>query len=279
VIGPYFSYNGSLRPVEEAQVSLEDVAFAYGYGVYETLKVRKGIVYFPDLHEERLFTSASIIELEHPFESGQIDGYLRDLIEGNGLSDANLKILLIGSTERGAPGKARLYIMALNPLFPDKRLYRDGATAISFSGERVYPQSKSLSMTVSTLAYGKARQAGAYDALLVDRNGYLTEGTRTNLYYTDGRAVYTPPADSVLSGVTKITLERLLRRHGISVLERPLLRSELPTWSGCFLTSTSSKVMPLRKVDDITFSIPELVFDIMRRYDAFLDAYAAGKED
>ncbi|MFO8063662.1 MAG: aminotransferase class IV [Spirochaetota bacterium] len=275
MVGSYYALNGELRPVSEAVVSLDDINFAYGFGVYETLKVRHGVVYFADRHAERLLHSAHVIGLEHEFSREDVEHAIFEPVRANGLRDANIKMLLIGSPEVDGPEGATLYVFMLNPLFPHRDLYRNGATAVSFEGERSYPQSKSLDMLTSTLAYRSARRAGAYDALLVDRNGHITEGTRTNLFYTDGKQLYEPPRETALLGVTKLTLEEMLSRSGVGVRERPLLRSELGSWAGYFLTSTSSKVVPVRSIDGHSFEIPSMIREIMSAYDAFLDEYRA----
>lgn len=274
LIGSYVSHNGNLIEKSEALVPVDDINFAYGYGVYETLKLRNGVIYFPERHEERLFHSAEIIELEHRWRRGEVVRSIAELVKANGVETANVKVLLIGGSGASPAETARLYVMTLSPLYPDRKLYRDGARAVTYAGERHFPQSKSLSMTMSSLAFKHAVRVGAYDALLVDREGYLTEGTRTNLYYSDGTAIYTPPAHRVLSGVTKLTLEEQLREHGFSLIERELHRDEMTKWSSLFLTSSSSKVMPLSRIDDSAFEIDSLVRAVMELYDSFLARYA-----
>jgi branched-subunit amino acid aminotransferase/4-amino-4-deoxychorismate lyase len=273
--GEFCSLNGRLIPAAGAAVGVDDIDFTYGYGVYETLKVRKKILYFPGLHVQRILYSASLIGLEHEFKPGLIEAWIRELLKANASADANVKMLLIGGP---SAKQARLYIMSLNPLFPDRRLYRDGAKAIVWPGERVYPQAKTLNMLISTLAFRQARAAGAYDAILRNSRGFLTEGTRTNLFYTDGREVFTPPADTVLEGVTKLTLAQTLAEEGIGLSECPLPETELKRWSGYFLTSTSTKVLPLARVGDTDFEIPDITKRIIKIYDAWLDRWAAGEE-
>jgi branched-subunit amino acid aminotransferase/4-amino-4-deoxychorismate lyase len=277
MIGEYYVFNGELRPTQDAVVPIDDINFAYGFGVYETLKLRRGVVYFPDRHADRLLHSAEIIELDHPFTGELVERAVLELARANGMRDANIKMLLIGSPEVDDAGGAHLYVFMLNPLFPPRELYRDGAYTVCFAGERRYPQSKSLDMLTSTLAYRAARRAGAYDALLVNRSGEITEGTRTNLFYTDGNTIYQPPKAQALLGVTKLTLEEVLEQRGIDVLERPLLRSEVGSWSGYFLTSTSSKVIPLTRIEDHRFDIPAIITDVMGAYDAFLEDYRAAR--
>jgi branched-subunit amino acid aminotransferase/4-amino-4-deoxychorismate lyase len=270
MIGPWCSYNGSLIPIDKAVIPVDDINFSYGFGVYETLKVRNRVLFFPFLHEERLFHSAAVIGLEHHFQKGEIVRWILELAQANRTEQANIKVLLIGGD---SVEHTRLYIMTLNPLFPDRKDYKQGATALIYPGERVFPEAKTLNMLVSTLALRAARREGAYDAVLQDREGRLTEGTRTNLFFTDGERVYTPPRGQVLEGVTKITLTEALRLEGIPVEEKELRATEVPSQQGIFLTSTSTKVMPLRKLGLYNLTISPLIRRIMKVYDGYLEEY------
>ena len=128
-------------------------------------------------------------------------------------------------------------------------------------------------MLMSYLAYKKAKESGAYDALLVDNKGFVREGTRTNLFFTDGKKLFTPPLADVLNGVTRITLLDALRAKGIEVEERRLQLRELVKYTGYFLTSTSSKVLPISRIDGRTFEVLPIVKDVMKIYDEYLEGY------
>lgn len=272
MIGRYFWRDRELRPVSEALVPADDINFAYGFGVYETMKVRAGLLYFAERHVERLLHSARIIELGHEFDAELLLRALTELCEANELTDANIKLLLIGGEDAAA---AKLYIMALAPFFPPRKSYRDGVSVITVEAERPYPQAKSLSMLTSTVAFRRARSAGAYDALLQDRHGRLTEGTRTNLFYTDGATLFTPPAEQVLSGVTRATVIEAAEAAGYPVQERPLAAApeELAAYRGFFLTSSSSKVIPIGRIDELVLEVPPVVHEVARVYDAYLKEY------
>ena len=270
MIGNFFAHNGDFLPVSEARISLDDINFTYGYGVYETLKARKGLVYFPLDHIERLFHSAQIIGIEVGFKKSEIVSWVLELVKKNGLEDCNIKILCIGAANDKGPD---IYILCLNPLFPPRRLYRDGASLLTMEGERHFPQAKSLSMLMSAMAYRKAIAAGCYDALLINRQGQVTEGTRTNLFYLQNNMVFTPPAEQSLEGVTKHTLVSCLKNNNIEIKERTLPIGELKSVQGLFLTSTSSKVMPVSRIDENEIQIPELIREIIKMYNEYLEDY------
>jgi D-alanine transaminase len=81
----------------------------------------------------------------------------------------------------------------------------------------------------------------------------------------------------VLTGVTRLTLAQALEEEGIPLEEKPLPRVELSRWEGYFLTSTSTKLMPLVRIGDLAFGIPDITRRIMKRYDAWLRRYAAAQ--
>ena len=287
MIGPYFARNGRILPIEQAVIPIDNVNFAYGFGVYETMKIRRRVLFFDERHEKRLFESAEIIGLEHPFTAGEVVGAVRELAAANRVEDANVKVLLIGGSVSEGSAGAQCDVMLLNPLFPERKLYKRGAAAITVDAERQYPASKSLNMTVSTMAFRRAQRAEAYDALLVDRHGHVTEGTRTNLYAIRGESVVTPPLGQCLDGVTRETLLELLREQGIPVREEPIhraqlglgeLRSNESAVAGVFVSSTSTKVLPLSRVDEHDYEIPPLFRRISQRYQEFLRDYAASQQ-
>ena len=273
MIGHYFVHNGTLKDIAEAHVSLGDINYAYGYGVYESLKVRKGHIFFCQQHVARLWHSAQIIGIAHGFDREGVAQWLQQLVAKNQIEDANIKMMLIGGSAGNGEG-ANLYAILLNPLFPPRNLYRQGAATITWRGERLYPQAKSLNMLGSTLAYRRARAAGAYDALMVNQQGEVTEGTRANFFATDGKVIFTPPAAETLAGVTKSTVMQTIAELGIAIKECALPLAELHNWQGLFLTSTSSKVMPIGAVDERRFAIPEIVRTVMQNYEAYLKEYA-----
>ena len=268
MIGNYFSKNGELLDVAQAVVSIDDLELSYGFGVYENLKIRNGILYFAKQHIARLCQSAECIGLKHLFESSFIENALYALIQKNEINTANIKMLLLGGKEQT---DARLFIFLLNPKFPDRKLYKKGARVISAHYERLFPQAKTLNMLGSYLAYAKAMGDGCYDALLIDKNNNALEGTRTNFYAFKGNTIVTAPLDCVLNGVTRQTVLSVARKSGYVVLEELIPYGAIAEYEGAFLTSTSSNIMPLRKIDDHEFAdIPDGTKKLIEAYKEFL---------
>lgn len=269
----FFSQNGEILPADRAVVSLENLEYTYGFGVYETMKIRKGILYFSELHVDRLLNSAKIINLDHPFSSDFIQKSLSDFTDYLRKQEpelsCNLKILLVGGDK---PDNTTLSILPLAPLFPDRSLYKKGVVVGTVEYERWQPQAKSLNMLPSYVYYTQGKQQGWYDTLLVNRRNEITEGTRTNFYTIRGQTIFTPPAGEVLQGVTYLTLRRVLSDSGYELVERSIGLDSLAQFDGAFLTSTSTKIVPIRQIDDFVY--PEINVEIkslMKLYDKFLE--------
>jgi len=255
--------------VEQATIPLSNIEYSYGFGVYETIRVVNRVPYFLKDHLERLAESARIIELEHLYSGDFVGQAIAELIDKNNVDTCNLKLLLMGGLTKE---DASLYILCLNPLFPDKKLYRDGVKCITHHYERAFPHAKTLSMLGSYLAYRKAKHAGAYDALLINRNEYITEGTRTNFFCIQGKTIISPKEEDILPGVTKKMLMRVASGNGYTIMESRVALSDVKRYDGAFLTSTSSKLLPIRTIDEIVFPVtPTALRELMILFDAFLE--------
>ncbi len=265
-----FSKNGEILPIAESNVPLASIEYAYGFGVYETLRVKNGKPVFLSDHIDRLRISADIIGLEHPFSVEDLKKFVIDLVAKVETQTYNLKILLIGAPE---VEEACLYILCSNPLFLDKKLYRDGVEVITTNFERPYPHAKSLNMLQSYMAYREAKQKNAYDALLVNRVGNITEGTRTNFFAIKDKVIYSAPEEEILLGVTRKNILDIALKNGYQVKSTNIKPEDLNTYDGAFLTSTSTKIVPIKKVDNFEFgSFPESLTELMNLFDNFLGA-------
>jgi branched-chain amino acid aminotransferase len=269
----YFSHNGKLLPAQQAVVPLSNIEYSYGFGVYETIRVARGVTYFLEEHAKRLMQSAQIIGLGHTFDEAFIRDAVSSLVKRTDVPAYNLKVLLIGGV---TPEQADLYITCLNPHFPERKLYRTGVTLISERAERLFPQAKSLNMFTSYTAYRRAQQLGAHDALLVNQAGCITEGTRTNFFGLQDRTLFTPPGADCLHGVTRHNVMEVARKQGFTIEETPMRLDEVHHYESIFVTSTPAKIMPVRAIDEQVWDQPvsSALGELMKAYDQFIDDYA-----
>jgi len=265
MLGKYFSHNGKLLPIKKAKIDIDNIEFTYGFGVYENLRVRKGRIFFIDEHVERLFNSAKVIGLKHSLNFEQIKNSIEKLIKKNRAEDCNIKILLVGGE------KSDLYIMCLAPKFLDKKFYKQGVKVITYEYERFLPQAKTLNMLPSYLIFKKANEAGAFDALLLDRGGNIVEGTRSNFFAIKNKTIYTTPVEKVLDGVTRRTVIDCAKKNGYEVVEKDIKIADLFNYDGAFFTNTSGKIVPIREVDGRSFGeVCEELKNLIKLYNEYL---------
>ncbi len=262
------SINGTIVPINQAVLPATSIEVAYGFGVYEHLRVVDGIAYFLDQHTDRLFESAKIISLDHSITRAQLQRWVKALLQEISKPAYNLKILLIGAPD---PKNVQSFLLPMAPLFPKKEWYTKGIATTLAHYERPFPKAKTLSMLGSYLAYRQAKQRGCYDALAVDAKGCIREGTRTNFFVVKGNTIVKPPEADVLDGVTQRIVLELAHREHIRVIERRIRVKDLNKYDGAFLTSTSPGVLPIQSIDATQYAkIPEVVHRLSVQYQKFL---------
>ncbi len=263
------SINGIVQTLEKASLPLSEIESQYNFGVYETIKVRNSLVYFIKQHINRLFHSAEAIGLNHDFSLSQIALYLTEFVEALQEESINVKILLYG---RKTHKEARLIILPSSPFYPNRKWYREGVTLISFEYERWMPQAKTLNMLPSYVMYQKAKEQGAYDALLLDRNRHILEGTRTNVFLMKDNIIYSPPKEVILEGVTLMTLAKVIEHSDFTLIYKAISYESIHEYDGMILSSTSSKILPVKQIDQCRFhEISPEIGNLIAIYNTALD--------
>lgn len=259
MIGEFFIKNGELLPALEGVISIDHLELFYGFGVYELVKVRHQKAHLLSDHAERLTNSAKIIGLEHEFTAEKIGEWAEKLLEANKIEAANLKMILLGGS---SPAEAMLNMFLTAPRFVEKKEYRDGVKVITVKHERFLPQAKTLNMLPSYLAYREAQKSGAFDALFIDHENKVHEGTRTNFFAIQGTALITPPLEVVLGGITRQTVIECARQNGYVIEEKLLSVAEIKELDGAFITNTSGGIVPIKQIDE--FAYPEVALEIQK---------------
>lgn len=235
--------NGKVVDESECTVSVLDRAFQYSYSVYEALKRKNNKFVHLDEHLKRLNLSAEAIGIENPFSDEELSAWLELLARTEDLENATFRILLFGSDD------VKVFINH-SPIkvYPDV-YYSDGVDVVTYHAERYLPNVKTSNMLPSLLALMSAEKRSAFEALMVDRNNLVLEGTRSNFYGIKDNVIRTAPDDMVLLGVTRLGLIKAAEKYGIKIEEKALSLDELYSMDSLFLTSTSMKAIPIRSVD------------------------------
>lgn len=236
----------------EATISINDVAVLRGYSVFESLRTYNRRPFHLEEHLNRLYRSAQLIELDVPYTWEHITGIISEVIERNSYKHASLRMLVTGGeSEDGIlpTGKAVLAVL-ITPLGErDMQRFAQGYRVITSRLQRVAPEAKTTNYIEAVRALKEATRRDAVDALFVNEQGHVLEGTRSNFFVFRGDTLVTPHA-GVLIGVTRNTVVELA--HGLFILEeRPILLAELASVDEAFITASSKEIIPVVQIDDI----------------------------
>ena len=261
--------------IDKAVVPVSNIEYSYGFGVYETIRVSNNVIYFLEDHSQRLIDSAQIISLEHSFSESFVRQSIQELVKKSDAGTYNLKLLLIGGPTKS---EASLYILCLSPFFPDRKLYKNGASFITYNYERAFPHAKTLNMLQSYMAYRKARENNSYDALLVNRRGYITEGSRTNFFCVNKNKIVSPLEDDILLGVMRKVVLKVAIQNGIEIICKDIRPSDIKNYEAAFVTSTSSKIIPVKSIDNVPIGpLSPTLEMLINKCNQFLSSCSDGK--
>ncbi|MBT3363555.1 MAG: aminotransferase class IV [Chloroflexi bacterium] len=249
--------NGVLIPRSEARISPFDFGFLYGYALFESMRSYSGKVFRLDRHLFRLERSSEVIGLNLP----QIDleRAVYDTIEANGLTNARIRLTVSLGQGEATPDpstcKTPTVFITANAYLPlPDTAYQKGYSAVVSQIRRnstsPLAQVKSANYLDMMLARTQAKNAGADEALLLNEQGYVAEGSTSNVFIvSDGRLI-TPSLDSgILPGVTREVILKLASSLGIEVEERLVGIDELYQADEAFLSNSVMEIMPLIHVD------------------------------
>lgn len=257
--------DGRLVPWDEAQVHVLTHTLHYGLGVFEGIRCYDGAsgpaIFRLREHTARLLASAHILGIEIPFSGAEIDAACIETVRANQLKSCYIRPLaFIGDGEMGLSAKSnpvRLTVAAWKwGAYLGDEGVNSGIRVRTSSYQRFHVNSlMSKAKAVghylnSILASSEARRTGYDEALLLDAQGFVAEGSGENLFIVRGGAVKTPPLTSALAGITRDTVCRILAERGISVVEQFFTRDEVYIADEAFFTGTAAEVTPVRELDD-----------------------------
>ena len=257
-------YDGKLVPWREANTHVLTHSLHYGMGVFEGVRAYntpQGTAIFRlQAHTDRLFESAHIMGMKIPYTRDEINEATRAAVRENGLASAYIRPLAFYGSEgmgiRADNLKVHVVVAAWHwgAYMGDEALERGiKIRTSSFTRHHV-----NISMTRakasghyinSMLALQEAVSAGADEALLLDPEGYVAEGSGENIFIVKNGVIYTPEVTACLNGITRNTVLTLCRELGIEIVEKRITRDEVYIADEAFFTGTAAEVTPIRELD------------------------------
>lgn len=260
-MGTIVYLNGQFVSKEEAKVSIFDHGYLFGDGIFETLRSYKGVIFKLDEHLQRFFNSAKYMMLSIPISKTDLKGLTYEALNKSLLKDAYIRITLSrGVGERGINPdfckKPTLSIIVKEvPEYPPE-CYTSGIETMIVSmrkmgNESLSPQVKCCNYQNNILAKIELNQRGLLEGFLLNNEGFVTEGTVSNVFIVKNGNLMTPSPDcGCLEGITRNTVIEIAKKKlQLCVRETQFTRYDLYTADECFITNTIMEILPVVRVD------------------------------
>ena len=283
-------FDGQLVPWREAQVHVLTHTLHYGMGVFEGVRAyhtdsRGTAIFRLEDHTNRLFNSAKIVGMQMPFDRKTLNEAQRQVVRANHLREGYIRPLaFLGSEGMGlrADGlRTHVAVAAWEwPSYMSPEALEQGIRIRTSSITRHHVnitmcKAKATgNYTNSMMALREVLQDGYDEALLLDPEGYVAEGSGENIFVVNRGVLYTPELTSCLDGITRDTVIQLAHECGYEVREKRITRDEIYIADEAFFTGTAAEVLPIRELDNrvigagargpITTRLQQLYFDAVR---------------
>ena len=281
--------DGELVPWQEAKVHVLTHTLHYGMGVFEGVRAYETAtgpaIFRLKEHTDRLFNSAHIMNMKIPFTKDEVNAAQLAAVKSNNLPHAYLRPMVFYGSEgmglRAHNLKVHVMVAAWEwPAYMSPEALELGIKVRTSSYTRHHVnitmcKAKANGNYInSMLALNEALSGGADEALLLDNEGYVAEGSGENIFVIKDKVLYTPELTSCLDGITRKTIIQLAEERGYTVREKRITRDEIYVADEAFFTGTAAEVTPIRELDGriigegkrgpITEQLQAVYFDLVR---------------
>ncbi len=263
VVLDYYIHNGNI--ISTINMALFDRISEES--VYEVIKLVDGIPLFFDEHLDRM--KKSILSLGGQLKKPD-DEILMEIIrlaELNDCKDINVKLVF----DFIQKDKGDFVTYFIKSEYPDPNAYKSGIHTITFQGERSNPNIKTLNASFRERVKEAREREGAYEALLIDENGNISEGSRSNIFFVMENEIITPPGRTVLLGVTRSYVMKICEQLGIPIMESPINMEDIDRIKGAFITGTTVDILPIGSINKIKMQSNHIIIkNIIGKYNEAL---------
>jgi branched-chain amino acid aminotransferase len=255
--------DGQYYDKDNARISVWDHGLLYGDGIFEGIRAYRGRVFRLEEHLERLYRSARSVLIEIPMPLPEMAERVLDCVRRNHLVDAYIRLLVtrgvgdLGLDPRKCRRASVVIIADRISLYPPET-YEAGLKLV-VAGTRknavdaLNPRIKSMNYLNNILAKIEAIQAGVAEAVMLDRNGFVTECTSENIFMVRDGVLFTPtPVVGILEGITRGVVMEMARSRGTRVEEAFMTTHDLFMADECFVTGTGAEILPVVEISGRT---------------------------
>jgi branched-chain amino acid aminotransferase len=257
----FFIQDKELLPVEH-------YAANSGIEIYEVIRVINGVPLFMDDHLKRFYHSSWLLHLQIPLTEVEVHSSLIQLIKSNGIGEGNIRFSYCFRPS----GRFQAYFIP--HFYPTASMVASGVNCGLYQSSRNDPNVKAVQAGIRQGADKLMAENGWYEVLLVSEHGRISEGSRSNVFFVKDGTLITAPDQEILPGITRKKVIELAIQNGIPVKYESIKTADLSDVESVFLTGTSPKVLPVKKVGDLLFRIDHpLVQKLIEGYNNLIERY------
>ena len=271
----FYIHNFKFKKISEFDESIINS----GISIYEVIRIEQGIPLFLEDHLSRLFDSADLSHLNINESYCDIETLIEELIKKNNAAQGKIKLVIHFDKENGSQEKDLL--MYFTPhYFPSNNEYKNGVKIGLCSAIRTNPNAKILNTEARKKANNTIVEEKLFEVLLINDKGFITEGSRSNIFFIKDNKIITPPQKEVLNGITRRNILKICKQNKIDIIEESLNVSNIKEIDVAFLSGTSLKVLPVKQIEKHEFNIEnEFLKRIMKLYNDAIDNYILTKKE
>lgn len=247
-----------------------DPSVLVGYKtIYEVIRVRQSVPIFIDAHLGRMAGSVSLSNLPM-VHIDRIKSSITLLLKGNRVDEKNIKISLTYKTPDDQ--QPILLVYYIPSKYPSGEDVKNGVRVKTINATRSLPNIKAENASLREEADRIIRGGNCYEVLLVDGDGLITEGSRSNIFFVRGDNLHTAPLSRVLGGVTRQKVSEICTQLRIAIVEQCVNILGISRYDCAFITGTSPGVLPIHSIDGITYNVNNtLMRRVMAEYNRLVD--------
>jgi branched-chain amino acid aminotransferase len=255
--------------------NFSDEEIKAGKSIYEVIRIIDGVPLFLEKHIDRFKNSAKLIGQKMLLNNEEIKEGIGKLITVENVLNGNIKLVF-----NYMENMNNYYIYFLKHSYPSADMYEKGVATILYNGERTNPNAKVINAGFKDKVEKAIRESNAFEAILVDREGYITEGSKSNIFMVDCGKVITSPVEAVLPGITREIIIELIKTAGIPFAEERYHFENIGELEGLFISGTSPKVLPITTVDKYLFNSQDnrIIIKIKELFDKQIENYIFEKK-
>lgn len=242
----------------------------HGLSIYEVVRIINKKILFFEEHYERLVNSAKMTSINLWLNKNKILEEMDTLMDINHVSDGNIEIIF----HKTETNQNIFICMFIKPRYPTQEMIQHGVKSELHYAERFNPNAKIINLPLRVKTIKHIDDQDLYEVVFVDRNGYVTEGSRSNIFFIKGNHVYTSPVSEVLPGITRLKVCEMCQDHNIPLHEIPIKSDCIGDYDAAFFTGTSPNVLPIANIGEIQFNPQQhLLKKMVKLFDEFIYKY------